>query len=62
VGVNVTLDDAGHARVRMRIPNGLQQPGAGMFAQFVWDLPDGRLAVSRSDGRLFTLRSDLGEH
>jgi len=61
-GADVTLDDAGHARVRMRVPDAVQKPGAGIFAQFVWGLPDGRLGVSRSDGRLFTLRSDLGEH
>jgi hypothetical protein len=46
----------------MRVPDAVQKPGAGIFAQFVWGLPDGRLGVSRSDGRLFTLRSDLGEH
>ncbi|HEX5009945.1 MAG TPA: hypothetical protein VFY71_06050 [Planctomycetota bacterium] len=60
--VDVTLDDAGQARVRMRVPEAVQKPGAGLFAQLVWGGPDGRLVASRSDGRLFTLRSGVDEH
>ena len=56
LAVELTLDDAGHARTTLRVPDLVQQPGAGLFAQFAWPLDDGRTALSRPDGRLFALR------
>jgi hypothetical protein len=62
LAVDITLDAAGHAHARMRVPDRVQKPGAGLFAQFVWATADGRVGLSRSDGRLFTLRGAAEEH
>jgi hypothetical protein len=61
INVDVTLDAHGHARVRLRVPDGAQRPGAGLFAQFAF-VQDGRPAISRPDGRLFALRDSPAEH
>src|SRR5262249_35242219 len=34
IDVDLTLDANGHGRARLRIPEGAQRPGAGLFAQF----------------------------
>jgi len=58
--VELVLDAEGRARRTLRVPEGVQRPGWGLFAQFAWG-QDGRVALSRADGRAFALREEPDE-